>query len=281
MLGYYNLSLQGTSHKASGTVCQDSSHTLLLDNGWAVAIIADGLGSAKYSDVGSFLAVSTVIDHMTKHCPKKWDIKKLTAALREAFTCALRNINKKALKDGNQPAQYDTTLTVAIYNGSQVVFGHVGDGGIITLSKYGNILKLTRVQKGGEFNTVNPLKNKEMWVFGSSDNDVCAFAMFTDGIYDVICPWILAEQEQPVYVNYVRPFIDRNLLKSNSMKDFVKIKGEIETFLNSPYNANITDDKTIAAVINLSTLPLIKGEEYYAEPEWDKLQSANRKKLYS
>jgi len=281
MLGFYNLSLQGTSHKASGTVCQDSSHTMLLSNGWAVAIIADGLGSAKHSDAGSFLAVSTVIDHMQKHCPKKWDIKKLTAVLREAFVAALKNITKKATKENNPVAQYDTTLTVAVYNGSQVVFGHVGDGGIITLSKYGSFLMLTKPQKGDEFNSVNPLKNKEKWVFGASDNDICAFGMFTDGIYDVICPWILAEQEQPVYVNYIRPFIDRNLLKANTASDFIKTKGEIETFLNSPYNANITDDKTIAAVINLSTMPLVRAEEYYAEPEWEKLQKENKKKLYS
>jgi serine/threonine protein phosphatase PrpC len=254
---------------------------MVLNNGWAVAIIADGLGSAKHSDTGSFLAVSTVIDHMQRHCPKKWDIKKLTACLRESFLTALRNINKKASKEKNSAAEYDTTLTVAVYNGSQVVFGHVGDGGIITLSKYGNFLMLTRPQKGDEFNTVNPLKNMEKWVFGASDNDICAFAMFTDGIYDVICPWILAEQEQPIYINYIRPFIDRNLLTVNSMKDFVKIKTEIEAFLNSEYNAKITDDKSIAAVINLSTLPIVRTDEYYAEPEWERLQNENKKKLYS
>jgi serine/threonine protein phosphatase PrpC len=281
MIGYYSLSLQGTSHIANDTPCQDSSLTMLLANGWAVGVIADGLGSAKRSDAGSFLAVNAVVKHMTDNCPKKWNINKLKIALKDAFGLAYDFIVKKAGVENNPLADYDTTLTVAIYNGSQVVFGHVGDGGIITLSKHGEFLMLTKPQKGGEFNMVSPLRSKEKWSFGSSDNDVCALALMTDGIYDVICPWILAEQKQPIYVNYIRPFMDRNLLKVNSMKDFEKVRREVKDFLNSEYNANITDDKTLAAIINLGVDPAMKPESYYAEPNWDQLQRENRKKLYS
>jgi serine/threonine protein phosphatase PrpC len=255
---------------------------MLLANGWAVGVIADGLGSAKRSDAGSFLAVNAVVKHMTDNCPKKWNINKLKTALKDSFNLAYDFIVKKAGVEGNPVSDYDTTLTVAIYNGSQVVYGHVGDGGIITLSKHGDFAMLTNAQKGGaEFNMVSPLRSKEKWVFGNSDNDVCALSLMTDGIYDVICPWLLAEQKQPIYVNYIRPFMDRNLLKVNSMKDFEKVRREVKDFLNSEYNANITDDKTFAAIINLSVLPSIKPDEYYAEPNWEQLQAANRKKLYS
>jgi hypothetical protein len=281
MLGYYYLSLQGTSHKANGTVCQDSSHVMILQkNGWAVALIADGLGSAKHSDVGAFLAVGTVIDHMKQFAPRKWNVQKIIVTLKNAFKYALDNINKKAAQEKNPPNDYDTTLTVAVYNGNQVVYGHVGDGGIVTLTCGGHFDILTTPQKGGEFNTVNPLRS-EKWVFGSSTSDICALSMFTDGIYDVVCPWLLAEQGQRVYVNYIRPFMDRNLLKVGKTMDFVKIKREIELFLDSEYNANITDDKSIATVINMEIMPAVKSDSYYAEPDWEKLQSDTRKKLYS
>ncbi|MCL1867263.1 MAG: protein phosphatase 2C domain-containing protein, partial [Oscillospiraceae bacterium] len=225
------MSLQGTSHKASGTVCQDSSCTTLLDNGWAIAVIADGLGSAKHSDIGSFLAVNTVVEYVKKHCPKKWVIPKIITVLKNSFSVSLDLITKRAVKEKNPLNDYDTTLTVAVYNGSQAVFGHVGDGGIITLSRHGDYSMLTRPHKGGEFNMVSPLKCEGRWTFGNSDNDICALSMFTDGIYDIVCPWILSEQKQPVYVNYVRPFMDRNVLKVHSMKDFMKIKNEVELFL--------------------------------------------------
>jgi serine/threonine protein phosphatase PrpC len=255
---------------------------MLLANGWAVAVIADGLGSANRSDAGSFLAVNGVVKYLTERCPKKWSVPKLKAALQGAFELALDFVAKKSATEGKPLHDYDTTLTVAVFNGSQAVYGHVGDGGIITLSNNGDFKMLTRAQKGGgEFNMVSPLRSKEKWVFGSSENDVCAITLLTDGIYDVVCPWILAEQKQPVYVNYIRPFMDRNLLKVNAMKDFEKVRREVKDFLNSEYNANITDDKTIATVINLEVVPIIKPDAYYAEPDWSKLQSENHKKLYS
>jgi serine/threonine protein phosphatase PrpC len=253
---------------------------MILRNGWAAAFIADGVGSAKHSDVGAFLAISTVIDHIKKACPKKWDIRKISLTLRNAYTHALDNISRRAVKDGKPLCEYDTTLTVAIYNGNQIAYAHVGDGGIVTLSKSGDFSILTTPQKGGEFNTVQPLRS-EKWVFGTSDKDVCAFAMFTDGIYDIVCPWILSEQKQPIYVNYIRPFLDRNLIKVDKMMDFIKIKREIEEFLDSEYNDRITDDKTIAAVINMDVLPAVKPPEYYAEPDWERLQKETRKRLYS
>jgi serine/threonine protein phosphatase PrpC len=252
-----------------------------LPNGWAICLIADGLGSAKHSDAGAFLAVSTVIDHLAKFCPKKWAVPKMISVLKEAYSRALENISRRAVRDRNSVDDYDTTLTVAVYNGNQAVFGHVGDGGIVTLCENGDFKMLTNPQKGGEFNTVSPLKCREKWSFGNSENNICALAMFTDGIYDVVCPWILSGQKQPVYVQYIRPFMDRNILKADSMKDFVKIRREVEEFLNSDYNAKITDDKTIAAVINLETMPAVKPDDYYREPDWEGLQNEKRKKLYS
>jgi serine/threonine protein phosphatase PrpC len=285
-LGYYNLSLQGTSHSKSGIPCQDSSHITLLENGWAVAVIADGLGAAKHSDVGAYLATGAVVDHMTEFCVLKseWNVPDLMKALRESYKVALKKINEKAAIVNISPGEYDTTLTTAVYNGSKLVFAHVGDGGIVTLSKKGDFSLLTKPQKGEEFNMVSPLRSENKWVFGSSaleSDDICAFAMLTDGIYDVVCPWLLANQEQPIYVNYIRPFMDRNLLKVSNQADFDKIRKEIKLFLNSEYNAKITDDKTIATVINMDYVPAVKSDKYYAEPEWERLQNEHRKKLYS
>jgi len=263
---------------------------MILDNGWAVAIIADGLGAAKHSDVGSYLAVNTIGSHISENVAKiagkkgsklaGWNVSVLTSLMKDAFTRAMDDIRAKAEMENNAIFDYDTTLSALIYNGSQVVFGHVGDGGIITLSRTGDFKMLTRAQKGSEFNMVSPLRYTDKWVFGSSDNDVCAVSLLTDGIYDVICPWILADTKQPVYVNYIRPFMDRNLLKAKTDDEFEKVRREVKDFLNSPYNAKITDDKTIAVLINLDVMPAVKSKDYYKEPDWDGLQNERKKKLY-
>jgi hypothetical protein len=105
--------------------------------------------------------------------------------------------------------------------------------------------------------------------------------MFTDGVYDVVCPWILTHEKQPIYINYIRPFMDRNLLKANSREDFDKIRKEVKVFLNSEHNANISDDKTVAVIINTDVMPAEKPKDYYNEPDWQGLQAEKRKKLYA
>lgn len=50
----------GTSHQKQGIVCQDYGDYRILDD-VIVGAVADGAGSAKHSDVGSKLAVETVL----------------------------------------------------------------------------------------------------------------------------------------------------------------------------------------------------------------------------
>ena len=62
MIGFYKMSLIGSSHLSdAGGVCQDSNDAKTLPNGWVDSSIADGLGRARHSDVGSSLAVIEVL----------------------------------------------------------------------------------------------------------------------------------------------------------------------------------------------------------------------------
>lgn len=280
MLGFYNLSLQGTSHIANDTVCQDASNIVKLENGWVVSVIADGVGSAKHSEIGSSTAVKTVIDYISNLVIEEWDVEELRNILQNAYRLVLEKISEIAENEENNIRDYDTTLTTAIYNGSQIVYAHAGDGGIVVLSNSGEFSQLTEVQKGEEFNCVQPLRSEKSWVFGHSENDICALAMFTDGIYDIVCPWLLANESQKIYINYVRLFMDVNITNVSSEEDFEILKSNAERFLTSDFNSNITDDKTIAVVINTDITPQLQSEEYYAEPDWNALQEENNKKLY-
>jgi serine/threonine protein phosphatase PrpC len=55
-------SVAGTSHTRLGIPCQDSNLSEILPSGFLVAVVADGAGSAAHADVGSQLAVKTVIN---------------------------------------------------------------------------------------------------------------------------------------------------------------------------------------------------------------------------
>ena len=282
MLGYYKMSIIGTAHQAKKDgVCQDASDVVVLKNGWVVAAIADGLGSAKKSEVGSTTAVKTVLSFVSENHPDKWHEESLMSLLRTAYHKALKTI--RALSEENQEelCDYDTTLTTVIYNGTNVVYGHAGDGGIIALSSYGDYSVLTEAQKGEAFNETSPLRaGPESWSFGISKEDVCSLIMMTDGIFDVAYPWLLAKTDQHIYVNYVRPFMDINILKVSTPADFENAQAEITDFFKGPYSRQITDDKTIVGIINTDVTPETKPDEFYAEPDWKTLAKKHRDRLY-
>ena len=283
MLGFYKMSLIGSAHKTiGGGVCQDASDCRLLENGILIAAVADGLGSSKHSDVASKLAVGTVLSYLSENLPAAWYEATIISVMRDAYQKALDEIKTVARESSHDESDYDTTLTTAVYNSRNIIYGHVGDGGIITLSSSGDYSILTTAQKGEEFNVTTPLRaGSEKWVFGRSEEDVCAFAMMTDGLFDVACPWILSSTDCPVYVNFVRSFIDNNLLKAGTPDDFDTLQKEIEEYLTGEDLKNVTDDITVVGVINTDLQPSVKPDDYYIEPDFEKLLSENRAKLYS
>ena len=282
MLGYYKMSLIGTAHQASKDgVCQDASDVVVLKNGWVVAAIADGLGSAKKSEIGSTTAVKTVLSFVSENHPDKWHEESLMSLLRTAYHKALKTIRTLSEENHDELCDYDTTLTTVIYNGINVVYGHVGDGGIIALSSYGDYSVLTKAQKGEAFNETYPLRaGPENWVFSVAREDVCSLIMMTDGIFDVATHWLLSKTEQPIYVHFVRPFMDINILKVSTSADFENAQIEITEFFKSTYNKQITDDKTIVGIINTDVKPQTKPDEFYAEPDWKTLSKEHHDKLY-
>ena len=56
----YGFSIQGKSHIDKGTVCQDSNKTGQLCAGYYFGAVADGVGSAPHSDIGSSQAKETL-----------------------------------------------------------------------------------------------------------------------------------------------------------------------------------------------------------------------------
>lgn len=282
MLGYYKMSIIGIAHQANKDgVCQDASDVAVLKNGWVVAAIADGLGSAKKSDIGSITAVKTVLSFVKENYPDKWHEESLISLLRMAYHKALKTIIALSEENQDELCDYDTTLTAVIYNGANVVYGHVGDGGVITLSSYGDYSVLTKVQKGETFNETYPLRaGPESWSFGFANEDVCSLIMMTDGIFDVAYPWLLARTNQPIYVNFVRPFMDINILKVSTPADFENAQVKITDFFKGSYCKQITDDKTIVGIINTDVMPETKPKEFYTEPDWEKLAKEHHDRLY-
>jgi hypothetical protein len=284
VIGYYSMSIIGDAHlKKGGSVCQDASGAVALPGGWVAAAVADGLGSAKYSDIGARTAVASVLEFIWENKPDRWHAESLKALMLTAFHGALKAVRARSVIDENEFKDYDTTLDCVIYNGSDAVWGHSGDGGIIALTPFGEFKKLTDAQKGEAHNEVVPLRGGPgAWVFGNSEESICALLMMTDGVYDFACPWLIADKAMPINLRFVRWMMDTNLQPLKSKEDFVELEGEIRKFLtNGEYpSKSIADDKTVAGIINTGVVPETMPEEYYREPDWKKLRDEKNAVLY-
>jgi len=283
MIRSYGFSLTGSSHESNSTKCQDANKIRELANGVVIAAVADGVGSCKYSDIASKIAVEL----STAFCEKKLktcsNTNEFIKLIEEAFSQAELAIEKQSLQDNQPLSEYDTTLDLVIYNGKQIIYGHCGDGGIIGLTVKGDYIKVTTPQKK-EGVYVVPLRNgsrnkNNTWVFGLVQDELASVLLATDGVYDTFFPYLLKDQPVEVYVPLVQYFMDNNGIHV-SKNNITKISEERKNFLGSSACESITDDKTLLVLINENIMPKRKDDSFYNEPDWDALQLEWNKKAY-
>lgn len=220
----YGYSLQGKSHVKNGIVCQDSSKVDRLRAGLYMGIVADGVGSAAKSDIGSKMAVEGLFAYCNEHVKRSQTNEDLELILKEGYTYAMQQITDYAVKHGEQLSDFDTTLSSVLYNGEQVVFGHAGDGGIIARYNDGHIEPITERQKGADEISVRPLRAGESsWAFGSVLGNVASVLLVTDGMLDGVM--------QPNLLNL--PKSKMQLVRRNYPKNHVYVTAA-EFFMN-PY----------------------------------------------
>jgi len=277
---YYGKSIIGSSHEKKGTVCQDASGAVLLACGWAVAVVADGVGSAAHSDIASKIAVDTVIEVCQTRVSENTAWEELKVILRDAYLEAERRIEQVAFEKEESMIDYDTTLTAAIYDGKRIVYAHSGDGGIIGLSMDGRYVKITEPQKDEDHICVIPLRAGESaWVIEDCEEELAAIALATDGIYDTFFPYLLKGQESEIYVPLARYFLDNNYMQLSQENIDAVAKEKID-FIQSDAYKTVSDDKTLLVVVNDAAFPSFQPDEYYAEPDWGKLQLEWNRKAY-
>ena len=212
MIVNYGFSLTGKSHVTKKIPCQDSHKIKKMENGWYIAAIADGVGSAKNSQIGSKIAVDTVVSFCEEYMPWDYNIISIKSMLRTAYNYAFKQILRESKKTGEPIESYDTTLTMVIYDGHRIVYGHSGDGAIIGLNSFGSYIPITKPQKGTDNVSVLPLRaGYTQWEIDNYEEELAAVLLMTDGIADAFLPYLLKGIENNtnrVYIPLVSFFAD-------------------------------------------------------------------------
>lgn len=287
-IGVYGLSLQGRNHIAGNIPCQDyHQFEYLRASNILIAAIADGVGSCSQSHYGAEAAVCGVLEFLEKRIEfenddTRFDLnqdeKKIQQILQEAFCAAQTAVESKADELDAPVLNLQSTLTVALYDGHVLWFGHIGDDGIVAQGESGNYKLVTRRDKGEEATSVYTLQSDISNRSFHKIKAVSCFMMSTDGVLDSYVRG-LRENQRVFY-----PFFENRIysmtcdLEQNRPAAVESACKKAEEYLNSEqYRKAVGDDLTLLAVANLSSLQSCT-HPMFDKKEWDEQTNEYRRK---
>jgi hypothetical protein len=170
-------SARGASHQRSGSPCQDAFRALEHDGSFAIAV-ADGLGSAARSDLGSQVAVLAASSRAVLFADD--DPAEAVLDGMGAARCALEAL---ARGDALRLPDLACTLIVAAGNADGIAVAHIGDGAAVGRRR-DEWLVLSPPGPSEYLNETDPLTARD---WDERVRCVCALAgvdglaLFTDG----------------------------------------------------------------------------------------------------
>ena len=270
MIYAYGVSLPGTYNIKNDIVCQDSHRIIHCSNDMAIAAVADGVGSAKYSDVGSQIAVHVSTEHCRQYITAKSEEQQILAIMRAAFAAAFRTIEKEAAAKERPVDLYDTTLTLAVLIRDVLYYGHSGDSGMIALAASGYYEQVTVQQRDSE-GRVFPLFFTDKWEFARYKNKVASVLLATDGMLETFFPIYIKNDPVNIHVSLAQFFMDNRALRIDKTGQ-QSVQARMSEILEKIPDEQVNDDKTIAVLINTSVKTKQLPKEYYQEPDWAALK---------
>ena len=192
MIFDYGFSIAGKSHLQMGKPCQDAYCIRRLENGWYVGAAADGVGSRANAEEGAALAVKTAVDFVCEYMPYDYSVISTKSMLRTALNYTMKTIIRHAEEKEVPVENFDTTLSLVIYDGKRIIYAHSGDGAIIGLTVFGELIEITKRQKAEDGISLIPLRaGYKAWEIDTCEEELAGVMIVTDGVLDAMSPYLL------------------------------------------------------------------------------------------
>ena len=149
-------SVLGTSHRQSGTVCQDF-HLYYRVGDLLVAAVADGAGSASHADIGASLAASAALPRIgdSKTSLSPVSVSSARSLVLQGFAAARASLEDEARERGIALRDLATTLLVVLATPDSAIAGQVGDGAIVGLTTNDELISISIPARGEYINETN------------------------------------------------------------------------------------------------------------------------------
>jgi len=253
---YAFTSALGSSHLKSGVPCQDSSECSIQNHGdesFLVAVVADGAGSAKFSQYGSRLACHLVRESVQPLIEQGLGLESIDRSFAEGIIQRFQAMVKRvARRTENTPRDFACTVLAAFIGDDCAAFFQIGDGAIV-------VSRARERSQDEEEGAGSPTtydwvfwpQNGEYaneTVFATGDNacedmqfavcreDIEEVAVFSDGIQNLV----LDNKNRVASSSFFEPMF--GAVRKEGLGFSQELSASLENYLNSRSILSRTDD---------------------------------------
>jgi len=245
-------SVDGTSHRRQGVICQDSHQvtSLRVDHGeFLISACSDGAGSAKESHIGSKLAVEQVSRLVTEYLQAGHSFSHMTPEHVRSWLKDVRGeLCREAERRSLAPRDLACTLLMAVVGPESSAFLQIGDGAIVVL-KDGEYRPVFWPQSGEYQNETRFVTDTDAEQNGLTEVAARGFeevAVLTDGLQMLALNYADKKGHQPFFAPIFKAVREAD--------DQAELAGPLRQFLEStPVNARTDDDKTLVLAVRCSS----------------------------
>lgn len=234
-------------------------------------MVADGVGSCKYAEVASDIAVKVVADLIKKQFPPYTSDDRAYFSVIYAAMHGAANAIEAYVEENDEEneMEYQTTLSVAIMSNKSLYYGNAGDSGIIALDDQGQYHLVTKKQNDN-LGRVYSIPTNRLFEIGKANFIPVAVLCMTDGLYDNVAPSALRNSKFRVNVPFANMFVTYalDLEKFKEPEAVENCKNSLIKYLKSDECKSMNDDLSVAALINTNS-DLQKEKIKWEDPKID------------
>ena len=271
--------VKGVSHQRLGLPCQDAQGFRLLPDGTLLVALADGAGSARFSDQGAQRAVEAGLDALAEglQAGPPVETPAWESLLRQAFLTAreavLRLAEESLAEDADHPAParaFACTLTLTVAAAERLVAGQVGDGAVVAAGAVDgegeDLFSVTHLQRGEYANETHFLTQEDALdrlTIEVIERPVRGFAVMSDGLIRLALKMPGQEPHAPFFVPLFR-FAGslKAALAEQAAEPAPDAEAQLASFLDSErVNARTDDDKSLVLAVRAAAGPPVLDRE--------------------
>ena len=183
MLKICSYEIQGKTHQTTDTVCQDKTFSLVKNSTTSIAL-ADGAGSAQFSDVGAIVAVETICEYFSDNFKEVFDNNDGIEVKRNIIMVIRGALEEKSKEIGCKITDLASTLLSVAINNNSVIAVHIGDG-LIGYVKDDNLKVVSQPITGEYLNETTFVTSSDalsnMVIVKGNTTGISGFVLMSDG----------------------------------------------------------------------------------------------------